>query len=104
MRLYINIDTKRDDVSKIQSEKFRLTINSIDELRQAVIDFCIQNYTWKTVLSFNVVARLDGRCDSVDKAFYQKQPLHIVTRKERYEFTKGSTKGVLVWSQDAIVF
>ena len=103
MRLYINIETRNENATKNSNEKIYLTINSIEELKKSVIDYVVKNYTWKKVFSFNVVARLDGACNTIDNKFYQKQFLNIEARKERYDFTKGCSKGILIWSQDAII-
>lgn len=103
MKLYINIETRNENATKNSNEKIYLTINSIEELKKSVIDYVVKNYTWKKVFSFNVVARLDGACNTIENKFYKKQLLNIEARKERYDFPKGCSKGILVWTQDAII-
>jgi hypothetical protein len=103
MRIYINIETRNEKATKNSNEKFFLTIDSIEDLKKAVIDYAIRKYTWKKVLSFNVVSGLNGACNAIEKNFYQKQPLNIEARKEIYHFSKGCPKGILIWSQDAII-
>jgi hypothetical protein len=77
MKLYINIETRNENATKNSNEKIYLTINSIEDLKKSVIDYVVKNYTWKKVFSFNVVARLDGACNTIENKFYQKQSLNI---------------------------
>lgn len=83
MKLYINIETRNENATKNSNEKIYLTINSIDELRQSVIDYIAINCTWKKIFSFSVVARVDGPCNTVENKFYQKQLLNIDARKSK---------------------
>lgn len=48
----------------------------IEDLEQSVIDYFLKNRTRATLLSFNLVARLDGSCDTIEKKYYQKQLLN----------------------------
>jgi len=102
MKLYINIETRNQGATKNSNEKCYLNIDNISDLKEAVINHFISRFTWAEMISFNVVARLDGACNSIDSFFYKKQPCKVVARKERYEFTKGV--GKLVWSENAVVY
>ena len=106
MELYVYIESINEGSTKSSNEPIYLTVNSlnsVDDLKKSVIDYVVKNCTWKKIISFQVITRLDGRHDSIEKKYYQKYRLNIDARKERYEFPKGSSKGVLIWSQDAVI-
>lgn len=55
--------------------------HNIEDLEQSVIDYFLKNRTRATLLSFNLVARLDGPCDTIEKKYYQKQLLKVIAGK-----------------------
>lgn len=92
MKLYINIELRNENANKNSNDKIYLNINSIEDLKKAVIEYILKNYTWKKVFSYNVIARLDGACNTIEKKWYKKQSLNIEAIKENYTFPKRDKK------------
>lgn len=101
MKLYINIESLNENATKNSNEKIYLTIDKIEDLKNEIINYFIINKTWSTLLSFNVVAILDGACNTIEKKYYNKQLLKVIARKERFHFSKGKAK--VIWSEKAII-
>jgi len=101
MQVYVNLEIKKDNGS-ISNQRTTITLNDIKDLREEVIKDFSLGFTWCELISYNVVARLDGSCDTIDKQYYQKTPCKVIARTEKYEFIDGVP--FLVKSTEPIVF
>lgn len=99
MRLYINLEIEKDFTEKVRNEKIYLTIKSLDKLEDKIVNYFIKNYTWSTLVAYNIITRLDGPHTSINS--YERKLMNIVGRKEKYSFNKG--KSTLIWVRPAVI-
>lgn len=98
MKLYIEIKQRNHEATSVATRKIYITVESIENVEYAVIDKFVKNTTWSTLVSWKVVARLDGACDTVAKEYYTEQPVFVEAAKEYY--TKDC---VLIRREEAII-
>lgn len=101
MRLYINITTKNYKAKKEISNNFPLDIDNLINLKNQVVTYFIDNYTWSRLLSFKVVGRLDSDSKTIDIKYFNRQCVSVIAKKQRFKFENG--KALIVWEKEAVI-
>ena len=76
MNLYVNIEIKHPKAIDSLVVGAYITLNSISELKEKVIEHNKKYNEFHEVISYKLVARLDGSCSSIEKKYYQKEILN----------------------------
>jgi hypothetical protein len=88
MQVHINLEIQKENGS-ISNQRAELMLNDIKDLKAEVTKYFINNFTWCGLISYRVIARLDGSCDTIDKNYYQRIPCRIMGGTETYSFKDG---------------
>ncbi len=76
MNLYVNIEIKHPKAINSLVVGTYITLNSISELKEKVIEHNEKYNEFYELISYKLVARLDGSCNSIEKKYYQKEILN----------------------------
>lgn len=76
MKVYVNIEIKSSKAINSIIEGAYITLNSISELKEKVIEHNEKYNKFHKLISYKLVARLDGGCSSIEKKYYQKEILN----------------------------
>ena len=76
MKVYVNIEIKHLKGVSSTTEGAYITLNSISELKEKAIEHNEKYNKFYKLISFKLVARLDGGCNSIEKKYYQKEMLN----------------------------
>ena len=76
MNLYVNIEIKHPKAISSIIEGVYITVNTISELKEKVITHNKKYNEFHELISYKLVARLDGSCSSIEKKYYQKEILN----------------------------
>ncbi|WP_018629170.1 hypothetical protein [Niabella aurantiaca] len=102
MELYIETKQKNQGATSIMVNKMYITVDDVHNIESTVIEKFVKNTTWSTLLSWKVVARLDGACNTIAKEYYADQAVCVEAAKEYYADTKEGMK--LIKRTEAIIY